>query len=86
MTIFTPGRRSRASRFTSGPVGLNGAPGKGPKPVMRMVGSGSFPIFEFLEGLGYCADLTSPLELPPPGPDGPVIVLLRCGGLGKGAG
>ena len=30
------GRRNRSSRDTSGCVGLKGAPGKGPKPVMRI--------------------------------------------------
>ena len=37
LNIASAGRRSRASRSTSGPVGLNGAPGNGPKPVTRMV-------------------------------------------------
>src|SRR6202022_2726939 len=32
------GRRSCVSRFTSGIVGLYGAPGNGPKPVMRTRG------------------------------------------------
>jgi len=32
-----PGLRWRASSVTSAPVGLNGAPGNGPKPVSRMV-------------------------------------------------
>ena len=35
-TSSSAGRRSRNSRATSGCVGLKGAPGNGPKPVMRM--------------------------------------------------
>ena len=34
--VAAAGRRNRVSRATSGCVGLNGAPGNGPKPVMRM--------------------------------------------------
>src|ERR1700738_3303434 len=33
---LSAGRRSRSKRATSGCVGLYGAPGNGPKPVMRM--------------------------------------------------
>src|SRR5688572_14145984 len=36
VTSLSAGRRSFASRSTSGGVGLNGAPGNGPKPVTRM--------------------------------------------------
>src|SRR3569833_1467297 len=35
--LLSPGRRRRASRRASAVVGLVGAPGNGPKPVMRMV-------------------------------------------------
>src|SRR6266508_114269 len=34
-TSAKAGRRRAPSRATSGPVGLTGAPGNGPKPVMR---------------------------------------------------
>jgi hypothetical protein len=34
--VKNAGRRSWVNRLTSGIVGLNGAPGNGPKPVTRM--------------------------------------------------
>src|SRR5262245_33655583 len=37
-------RARRASACTSGPVGLNGAPGNGPKPVRRMVSAMRLPV------------------------------------------